>query len=213
MPKRRILLSFLCVLLSYAMVAASCAASDEFINLLTAIQPAASGIVGIVCLADPVACPIATAAFDGYKIAAAAATQAYKDWQTAEATEQPGTMGALQAAVATVQTDLQYLWPAAHVKTQTRQDGINAIAQAVAGEISNLLSIIEQTKTAGGTTQALLEQIRLHQDVELIPIHENYGGGADPSPAPDPAPNHHKKAQRKLRVALTAKQFKADLRA
>lgn len=202
MTRKRFLESMLAAVLCVCLVGAGCAASDEFINLLTAIQPAASGIVGIVCLADPIACPIATAAFDGYKIAAAAVTTAYKDWQTADATQQPGKLGALQATVATLQTDFQNLLAAAHVKNEARQNGINAIAQAIGGVITNIIQIVEQTKQAGGTTQAL-----------LVVLHENYGGGADPLPTPVPAPNHHKKVQRRLRLALTAKQFKDDLRA
>jgi hypothetical protein len=199
----RFLRAMLAAIVCVCLVGAGCAASDEFINLLTAIEPAASGIVGIVCLADPIACPIATAAFDGYKVAAAAVTQAYKDWQTADASQQPGKLGALQATVATLQTDFQNLLAAGHVKNQARQDAINAIAQAVGGEITNIVQIVEQTKAAGGTTQAA-----------AMVLHEQYGGGPEPQSQATPNQAHHKKLKkRKLQTAMTAKQFKADLRA
>ena len=186
-PVRKFFNALLAAFLCVCLVGAGCAAADEFISLLTAIEPAAEGIVGIVCLVEAPACAAATSAMATYKTASAAVTQAYHDWQNADAAQQPGKLGALQAAITTAQNDFQLLETAAHINNPTRQAAINAIAQSVTGELTNLLSLVEQTKAAGGTTTAAVATSSTQQV-------------------------HHARRQRHLRYAR-AEQFKADLRA
>lgn len=200
MMRKWLLQSVLALTVSLALVLAGCAASDEFISLLTAIEPAADGIVAIVCLVEAPACIAATAADTTYKAAAAAVTAAYKDWQNADATAQPGKLGALQAAVAVLQNDFRNLLAAGHVTNATRQNAIVAIGNAVSGEISQLVALLEQTKSAGGTTQAA-----------VMVLHEQYGGGPEPQTTTPTATKAQKKRKR-LKLALSVAHFKSDLR-
>lgn len=200
MTRKKLLESMLASILCVCLVAVGCAASDEFISLLTAIEPAADGIVAIVCLVEAPACIAATAADTTYKAAAAAVTVAYKDWQNADATAQPGKLGALQAAVAVLQNDFRNLLAAGHVTNATRQNAIVAIGNAVSGEISQLVALLEQTKSAGGTTQAA-----------VMVLHEQYGGGREPQTSTPTATKAQKKRKR-LKLALSVVHFKSDLR-
>lgn len=193
---RYMMAAILCVCL----VGAGCATSDEFVSLLTAIEPAADGIVAIVCIADAPACVAATAAVATYKAAATAVTAAYHDWQNAEASQQPGKLGTLQAAVLVLQQDFRNLLESAHISNITRQNAIVAIGNAIGGEISQLVALVQQTKAAGGTVQAA-----------ILILHEQYGGGAEPTDTAT-APAKATKRQTKLKPVLSAKHFKSDLK-
>lgn len=196
----RFLRAMLAAVVCVCLVGAGCAMGDEFINLLTAIEPAADGIVAIVCLVEAPACIAATAADATYKAAATALTAAYHDWQTADASQQPGKLGALQAAVVVLQNDFRNLLGAAHVTNTTRQNAIVAIGSAITGEISQIVALVEQTKQSGGTTAAA-----------LMVLHEQYGGGPEPQTTTPTATKAQKKRKR-IAAKLSAAHFKSDLR-
>jgi hypothetical protein len=126
----------------------------EASNIIKLIGPLVEGIIPIVGLVDPPLAPLITT-LDGVVTVGLTALAGLLDkWAGAAATAQPGILADIQAAVTAVKTNLANLIAAAQVKSQTAAAEISSIASAVLDELSNLLTIIPQIQTAGGTMKA-----------------------------------------------------------
>ncbi len=213
--RRRSFLAFassavLAMVLSVSVLLAGCTFAqsvDEAANILDATLPVVQGIGGVVSLADPALAPVVIAFVTAYSTEEPVATKAFRDWVTADAANQPGALGIFEAALTTLKTDLAQLETAAHVKDPAHQNTIDLFVASAQSMLTEVLTLVLQVKAAGGTSSAA-----------LLVLHENYGGGADASPAktkkaalPKPAVDHkHFSADLKKRLAVKTGDPKLD---
>ena len=198
----------LAFVLSCSLVLSGCTASDEAMAILDGTLPVVQGIGAVVALADPALGPAVTSAITLYSGAVTVAEKAYADWKVADATAQPGALGAFEAAMATVKTDLNSILTAAKVTNTQNQNSIDLLFSAALSAVTEVITLTEQVKAAGGTTAAM----------ELV-LHEQWGGGKDPAPAtkaktaklPSPAIDHkHMAADLKKRLAVKTGDSRLD---
>jgi hypothetical protein len=186
--------------LSFAIVLSGCTfaqGADEVLLVLQGTEAPLNGACAVLSIADPpagVACGVGVTA---YTAAVTLAQNAFKTWQAADATQQPGALGDFEAAMATVKTDFNQLLTLAHVTNTNRQNTIDEIMAAVQGAITEVIDLVVQVKAGGGTTAAA-----------VMVLHEQYGGGNEPTGAPKAASTKKAKLGK---VPVDHKHIAADL--
>lgn len=204
----------LAVLLTVAITLSGCTfvqAADEVVLILQGTLPVANGICAVVAIADPPVAAACGVAATAYTAAVNLAGTAYGQWQTADASAQPGALGAFEAAMTVVKNDFIQILAVAHVSNPTRQNTIDALAVAIENSVTEVITLVLQVKSAGGTTAA----------AQVVYLHEVYGGGTEPPSTPKPAktkkaklgkaPLDHKHIAGDLKKNLGAKTGDAQL--
>jgi hypothetical protein len=133
---------------------------DEFLNILSLMEPAVDGVVGIIDLIDP---PLGLTIQAGVTIfdqEVPVVTQIYNDWKAASAAAQPGFLGQLEAAIAVLRKDALTILTGAHVTNPLHQTAISFLINAVLSEITEIASLVTTVKSGGGTTSAALKGVK-----------------------------------------------------
>jgi pyrroline-5-carboxylate reductase len=141
---------------------------DEFISIVNLMAPAVSGVVGIIELADPALVPAVQLVVTIFNKEVPVVTQAYNDWKTAAAANQPGFLGALEATITTLRQDGLSLLTASQVKDTNKQAAIDNLMNSVLQEIAEITALVNQVKTGGGTTAAALHVAKKHMGKPVI---------------------------------------------
>ena len=205
----------LAMTLSVGLVLGGCTfeqSAEEVLTILNDTLPEVQGIGAVVAIADPAISPAIVAGIAAYQNALTIAGTGFTQWQTADAANQPGALGSFEAAMTVLKDNFAQIVVLAHVKNQAHQNSIDLLASAVESAITEVVTLVLQTKAAGGTTTAA-----------LLVLHENYGGGREPEPsgtkpakvkknklAKAPISAAHMKADLKTRLALKTGDSKLD---
>ncbi len=137
------------VVLALTVVLAGCSTAwiGEAQEIVAALIPAAANIVALVAALQGKgvsAADLATIQNAGSK--AGADLQLIQSlitaYEKADATTKPGIMNQIQAALATVQNNLQNLLPALHIKDSATQTKITAVVGILISEVQSLAAVV-----------------------------------------------------------------------
>lgn len=119
-------------------------AVDTVLNLLNLLAPGIDGILPLVGLADPILIPVLQGAVAAFDATLATVTAAWKNYETALAANGGNTPSLLQmfkSALSSLNTNIQQVLAAAHVKDPATATVIGEIVAAVSTEIGQIVSI------------------------------------------------------------------------
>jgi prophage DNA circulation protein len=128
----------------------------EIDNILTFVAPLGDGVASIIEIADPAIAPIVAAAVAIYDKAVPAIEALIASWAAASAAAQPGILAQIQAAIQSLQQDVQGIITSVTGVSATVLAEINSITAAILGEISALLKAVQSLVGAGGTMSAAI---------------------------------------------------------
>jgi len=145
-PYARFSLLAIAFLLCLNLAACSTAWTTEATNIISVLEPAVIAALGILSAFGIGISPSALTAVQKWGTQAQTALAEVKtlitEYNTAEATAQPGILTEIQTLLSTISSNLAELLPTLHVTNASTQAKIMAVFDAVASEISALIALV-----------------------------------------------------------------------